>query len=164
MTASFDLPYANPFGFLEPTVGGGIGGELLIDTVPSFTDVTTGCVARIKITGAPAANGCLVTNQVLGGYAGTLAVNATGDHVYAAVSGGSLKEIAYPGGGVTPLVPPAGDAYTNVASCSTGDVVATMTTSGGTGGFQVFRNGAPLYAQPASFGISPQNASALACD
>jgi hypothetical protein len=35
-----------------------LGGDLLIPTVPSFGDFSAGC-----------ANGCIVTNQALGGYA-----------------------------------------------------------------------------------------------
>src|SRR5205823_5612381 len=100
VSSSFDLPAANPIGFFEPTVGGGAGGDLLIETVPNFADLTMGCVARVKTTGAPAANGCLVGNGALAGYLTGMTIDATGATVYATNSAGSLLTIGFPGGGV----------------------------------------------------------------
>lgn len=66
---TFPLANENPFGLLEQLPAGVLGGDLVIPTVPSFTDFSTGCVERIRTGAAPQANGCVVTNQQLGGYA-----------------------------------------------------------------------------------------------
>jgi len=63
VSTSFDLPSMNPAGWLEKD-----GGDLLIPLVPSFTDYSTGCVARVTTGTTPSAS-CDVSNQTLGGFA-----------------------------------------------------------------------------------------------
>lgn len=71
---TFALANANPLGVLEQLPAGVLGGDLVIPTVPSFTDSSTGCIERIQAGAAPKANGCVVSNQALGGYAKRLDV------------------------------------------------------------------------------------------
>ena len=124
-----------------------------------------GCIARVKTTGAPAANGCLVGNAMLGGYATGMTIDATGGTVYATSSTGSLLTIGYPSGGVGTVAPPTGFLFTAIAGCSTGDFALTLVPkAAGTGGFQLFHAGALAYPSPKSIGIAPQNADALACN
>ena len=160
VSSSFDLPAADPIGFLEPA-----GTELVIETVPNFSDLTMGCIARVKTAGTPSANGCLVGNATLGGYASAMAIDATGTTLYATSSTGALLSIGYPGGGVTTMQPPTGFLFIAVAACSTGDLALTMVPkSTGDGGFQLLHAGALVYPAPKSMGIAPQNANALACN
>lgn len=72
--ASFPLLNTNPFGHFERLPDGVLGGGLVIPTVPSFTDFSTGCVERVEIGATPAAGGCVVSNQQLGGFAARLDV------------------------------------------------------------------------------------------
>ncbi|HTJ42001.1 MAG TPA: hypothetical protein VL463_07875 [Kofleriaceae bacterium] len=67
MTSSFELPSANPVGYLLQVPG--LDGDLVMALAPDFQDFSTGCLARIKTTGTPAANGCAVTNAAIGGIA-----------------------------------------------------------------------------------------------
>ena len=167
VTTSFDLPFANPIGFLAPTVGSGAGGELLIETVPTFSDLTMGCIARIKTTGTPAANGCLVGNAMLGGYVTGMTIDATGNTVDATNSAGTLLLIGYPGGSVATFAPPTNFLFVDVAGCSTGDLALTLvpkTTGIGDGGFQLLHAGVLAYPGAKSIGIGPENADALACN
>ncbi len=66
---TFPLANANPLGAFEQLPAGVLGGDLVIPTVPSFTDFSTGCVERVQTGAAPKANGCVVANQALGGNA-----------------------------------------------------------------------------------------------
>lgn len=66
---TFPLAHANPFGAFERLPAGVLGGDLVIPTVPSFTDFSTGCVERVQTGAAPRANGCVVGNAELEGYA-----------------------------------------------------------------------------------------------
>ncbi len=159
LSSSFDLPAADPVGFLQPA-----GTELLIETVPPSAP-STGCIARVTTTGTPSANGCLAGNSALGGYATTMTIDTTGTTLYATNSAGALLEIAYPLGGVTTTQPPTGLLFSAVAGCSTGDLALTLVPkSTGLGGFQLLHAGALVYPSPESMGIAPQNADALACN
>jgi len=75
---TFALANANPFGVFEQLPDGVLGGDLVIPTVPSFSDFSTGCVERIATGAAPGANGCVVANQKLGGYAARIAFQRQG--------------------------------------------------------------------------------------
>jgi hypothetical protein len=66
---TFPLANENPFGVFEQLPAGVLGGDLVIPTVPSFGDFSTGCVERVQTGAAPKPNGCVVTNQELDGYA-----------------------------------------------------------------------------------------------
>jgi DNA-binding beta-propeller fold protein YncE len=72
--ASFPLVHTNPFGHFERLPDGVLGGGLVIPTVPSFTDFSTGCVERVETGASPKAGGCVVSNQQLGGFAARLDV------------------------------------------------------------------------------------------
>jgi hypothetical protein len=72
---TFPLAGANPVGALEQLPAGVLGGDLVIPTAENIIgDPTIGCVERIQTGAAPRSNGCLVTNQALGGYAARLDV------------------------------------------------------------------------------------------
>jgi hypothetical protein len=86
VTTSFDLPARNPIG-LFARGGAALGGDLLLGTAPSFTDYTSGCVVRVTTGATPAANGCLVSNQDLGGLANHIAVDPDDGTPWVAVTG-----------------------------------------------------------------------------
>lgn len=69
LITSFDMETRNPLGFLRPTPeDSALAGDLLVNTV-DFADPTSGCIERID-TGDTPGSRCLVSNDVLGGYAG----------------------------------------------------------------------------------------------
>lgn len=76
MIDHFELPAKDPIGYLVPVPG--LGGDLVIGLAPSFQDTSTGCLARVKTAGTPAANGCAVTNAALGGVANHYEVSPDG--------------------------------------------------------------------------------------
>jgi len=78
--ATFPLAGANPIGVLERLPDGVLGGDLAIPTAPDLItgDATTGCVERIRTGAAPGANGCIVENRALGGFAARIDVQRAG--------------------------------------------------------------------------------------
>jgi hypothetical protein len=65
----FELANANPFGVFEQAPDGLLGGDLVIPTVPVFGDTSSGCIERVQTGATPKANGCVVTNMQIEGYA-----------------------------------------------------------------------------------------------
>ena len=65
---TIELSNSNPFGWMATSSD----GDILISTVPSFLDLTMGCVERIETAGGVAYAGCEVENSTLGGYANKL--------------------------------------------------------------------------------------------
>lgn len=63
VAGSIDLPSMNPTGWFSTDAG-----DLLIPLVPSYTDYSTGCLARITTGSTPTAT-CAVTNQTMAGFA-----------------------------------------------------------------------------------------------
>lgn len=62
----------NPLGNLEKLPAGVVNGDLIIPTIPTFGDFTTGCVERIRTGANPGTNACLVTNSTVDGYVGRI--------------------------------------------------------------------------------------------
>ena len=88
LTTTVDLVNANPFGRLVATPStGALAGDLLVNTTPSFADLTAGCLERVSTGAAPASGGCLIQGTEMGGYAGSYAYGAD-DTVWVAVTAG----------------------------------------------------------------------------
>jgi len=83
VVTTVDMQNQNPFGFMQSMIGSG-GSDLVVATVPSFGDLTMGCVERISTTATPSSE-CLVTNSDLGGYASSIAA-VDADHLLIAVT------------------------------------------------------------------------------
>lgn len=64
-----ELSTANPYGHIEraPT-SSPLGGDILVATIPSWADLTQGCLERISTGATPSSGGCLLDNETLGGY------------------------------------------------------------------------------------------------
>jgi hypothetical protein len=85
----FELLHVRPIGPLVATAAAGpLGGDLLVTTVPSFADLTEGCLERVSTGATPASNGCLVENAALDGYASGYAYDAAADRLWIATTRG----------------------------------------------------------------------------
>lgn len=175
LTDSFELMYAGPFGWLQPTpADSAAGGDLILSTVPSFTDYTTGCLERIDISGAPAANGCLVTNQEAGGYISQYAWGED-DTLYLATTDcdgdcfGSANVSAltsYDAGTETLAagpITPAEQTVTDFARCPTGHLVVADSTFGAAGIRVYDEAGTELTTEALDVGIPPVFQHGLVC-
>jgi hypothetical protein len=157
---SFSLPAANPFGFFMRSPAASVyGGDLLIGTTPSFSDFSTGCVARVSVGATPAANGCALTNMALGGYPNRLEFNVEG----------TLLWIVANTGGATPTgklmgadlvsgelwdapVSEASQLVVDVAACPDG-LAVVMDRADGTGGARVYKDGTEVTSAALPIGL-----------
>lgn len=161
----FDLGIQNPNGQVQRTPEDSVfGGDLLIPAVPSYTDFSTGCLARVKVGADAAANGCVVSNQALGGYPKRVAVSADGATLWVNVAGYATPPFADPFGRIvavdlatgqlgTPITP-AERIIGDLAACPGGWVVAADVTAGASG-VRVYLDGTELTTAPLDIGTAP---------
>jgi hypothetical protein len=161
----FDLGIQNPNGQVQRTPEDSVfGGDLLIPAVPSYSDFSQGCLARVRVGADAAANGCVVTNQALGGYPKRVAVSADGATLWVNVAGYATPPFADPFGRIvavdlatgqlrTPITP-AGRIIGDLAACPGGWVVAADVTFGASG-VRVYLDGAELTTAPLDIGTAP---------
>jgi hypothetical protein len=175
LTGSFELMYAGPIGWIEPTsADSAAGGDLLLSTVPSFTDYSVGCLERIDVSGAPAAAGCLVSNQQVGGYISQYAWGED-DTLYLATTDcdgdcfGSANVSAlttYDAGTETLAaspITPAEQTVTDFARCPTGHLVVADGTFGAAGVRVYDDAGTELTTEALDVGIPPTFQHGIVC-
>ncbi|MEZ4403650.1 MAG: hypothetical protein R3B06_26740 [Kofleriaceae bacterium] len=169
VATTFELPAPNPIGvFARAPLGTDLAGDLLIGTAPSFSDFSTGCVTRVAVGATPHANGCLISNQELGGLANHVDVAPDDSVIWTAVTGytpdfssqfGRLRGLDPADG--TPWPPTSTPAMQidDVAACPGGYVIAADGTMGASG-VRIWKDGveqttAPLdIGRPTGFGAN----------
>lgn len=154
----FALTNANPIGPFVAVPD--LGGDLIIDTVPDYADVSQGCIERIT-TGTPAASGCLVDHSDLGGIATGLAPGA--GSLWIAVTEGWDDQDYQPLGKVQSFdlgsmtlagapMTSAGERAFDVARCPTGH----LAVADAAGGIRVYDpQGVELTTEPLDIGLPP---------
>ncbi len=158
VVTDFALTNANPAG---PFVAAPeLGGDLLIDTVPNFADLTEGCVERITVE-TPAAAGCLIDHGDLGGIATGMAVGdgsmwiavtvGWDDQDYQPLGHVQLFDVASMTLGSAPMTPDDERAF-DVARCPTGH----LAVADAAGGIRVYDpQGTELTGAPLDIGLPP---------
>lgn len=168
---SFDLANENPFGvFQRAPETGVLAGDLVIATVPSFTDYSTGCLERVTTGATPALNGCVVDNQAMNGYANRYEFD--GDTLWLAISAfdesfnsfGTLaaKDLTASTPGVAAKSPNT-QIISDLALCSDGHVIAADTTFGAAG-IRVYTASGERTSTPLDIGMPPNYGNNLACN
>jgi YVTN family beta-propeller protein len=171
VVATAAMTHPNPVGFFERAPAGSTYGEdLLIPTVPSFTDYASGCIERVSTGGATSVS-CGLTNQEMAGYATRLSVAPDESMLYVAVGTwdanfttptGKLKGFDLDTGSLwTAPVSSASQLIIDVAACPGGDIVA-MDQTFNKAGLRVWRNGVERTTEAMSIGMPPTT-NALAC-
>ncbi|MEZ4367459.1 MAG: hypothetical protein R2939_14465 [Kofleriaceae bacterium] len=166
LTTSAPLPAANPVGWLRAVPGVGVVAGL----VPSYSDFSEGCLAAIATTPSLAVS-CLVTNEVLGGYAN--AYDVAGDSLWIAVAGfdaafngfGALRRYDLTTDALDATAySPAGQVIIDLAVCPGGEVAVTDAPAGGTSGVRLYdAGGDELTSAALSIGLPPGFGNNLAC-
>lgn len=171
LKTSFAMANANPFGVFEQLPDAALGGDLVIPTVPSFTDFGTGCVERIQTGAAPRSNGCVVTNAALGGYVGRIAferragspvqwmvVNKFDTEPRGNLQGFDLgAQLLLPG-----PVSPTTQVVVDVAICPNRLIIVADRTMAANG-LRVYEGTLEVTAEPLPIGLQPGSAHGLAC-
>lgn len=170
--ATFDLPAANPQGLIVDSAPASTwGGDLLVPTVPSFTDIRSGCLARVRTTGTPGANGCAVSNLELGGYVSRAAMSADGGRLWVAatvfsqdfsVQTGRLLSYDPARAELDAPVSPATQLILDVATCPDGRVVASDATRDASG-VRIFHDGVEQTSEPLDIGRAVSPGNGLTC-
>ncbi len=160
------LPFANPQSFFTRASQGSLfAGDLLIPTVPSFTDYSTGCIARVSATAAS----CAIKNSDLGGFA--TRVDAAGDTLWLAIGTydmnfmnqtGTLRPYDSKQGVIGTKFSSANEIIVDLAACPDESIVATDQAPS-TGGIRVYRRGGEQTTSALAIGLPPAFGDALVC-
>jgi hypothetical protein len=166
-----ELQNRNPFGVFE-RMPESLGGHLVIPTVPSFGDFSTGCVEKITPGITPVAAGCVVTNQAVDGFAASIRFQRLGalDIQWMVVSKfdtearGALKGFDLTNGTLwEDSISPPTQLIVDVAVCPDGSVIVADQT--------MAANGLRVYADtllerttaPLAIGLKPTANHGLVC-
>lgn len=168
---TFALAHANPFGVFERLPDGVLGGDLVIPTVPSFFDFSTGCVERVQTGAAPKANGCVVTNSELGGYVARIAFQHGGPSSiqwmvvskFDTEARGNLQgyDLSTSDLWPAPFTPPT-QLVVDAAICPN-DLVVVADQTMAANGLRVYDGPIEKTAGALPFGLKPNSAHGLAC-
>jgi len=169
------LPFANPQNFIvRAPVGSVLGGDLLVQLVPSFTSYSTGCVARVSTGASPTATCATgLTNMDLGGFQTHLDVAADGSMLWIAVGTldgsfmnptGQLRGFDLTSGtlAAASLSPPA-QLITDLAACPDGSVVAVDRTMNASGLRVYAADGTERTTAALGFGLPPSFGNNVVC-
>ena len=168
---TFAMANANPFGVFEQLPDGVLGGDLVIPTVPSFADLSLGCVERIATGAAPRPNGCVVTNTELGGFAARIAFQRQGAtpiqwmvvSKFDTEARGNLQgyDLATSDLWSTPISPPT-QLLVDAAICPNDRIVVADQTMGANG-LRVYEGTTERTTAPLPIGLRPSSAHGLVC-
>jgi len=163
------LSTANPFGVFE-RMPESVGGDLVIPTVPSFFDVSTGCVEAITPGATPEAKGCLVPNTDIGGFVSRIMYQNIGtDMMWMVVSSFDTE----PHGNLqgydlqtqclwsAPITPDTQVLVDAVVCPDQQLVIADQTMAAN--GLRVYSGFAEITTAPLAIGLKPASAHGLAC-
>jgi hypothetical protein len=165
LVADFDLGIQNPNGQVQRTPEDSVfGGDLLVPAVPDYIDYSQGCLARVSVGAGAAANGCVVTNQALGGYPKRVAVSEDGATLWVNVAGYGNPDFTAPFGRIVGVdlatgqvgspITPAAQLIGDLATCPGGWLVAADVTPTASG-VRVYLGGAEVTTAPLDIGTAP---------
>ena len=174
VTTTITLPTPNPYNFIVQSPESSVfGGDLLIPLLPSFTDYSTGCIARISTGAAPAATCATgLTNAEVGGTVVHMDVAHDGSMLWMAVGTlqpdfsnptGSLKGFDLESGSLWDApVSPSTQMIQYLAACPDGSVVVADGTFGESG-LRVYKETAEVTSAPIAIGLPPTFGNAVVC-
>jgi hypothetical protein len=165
LVTDFDLGIQNPNGQVQRTPADSVfGGDLLVPAVPDYIDYSRGCLARVSVGADAAANGCVVTNQALGGYPKRVAVSDDGATLWVNVAGYGNPDFSAPFGRIVAVdlatgqlaapITPATQLIGDLAACPGGWVVAADVTPMASG-VRVYQGGTELTTALLDIGTAP---------
>ncbi len=163
---TFELVNSNPFGVFErmPLAA---GGDLVIPTVPDFSDFSTGCLERINLDGTPTAS-CAISNQDIDGLAGRIDFDA--NEMYFAVARfgingaeGEVQGLDLDTGEHLAAVTPASQVVVDFSICPGRQMVVADATMAANGLRIYGEDGAEVTSAPLAIGLKPGSAHGISC-
>jgi hypothetical protein len=169
--STFEMENKNPLGAFEQRPD---TGELVIATVPDFTDFSTGCVERIDTRAStPTSLGCGVTNLELGGYASRIAFQSIDGAVIQWMVAASLDENFSPQGNLQgidltndTLIGPVSagtQVLVDVAVCRDQSTIIVADASLATNGLRAYSNEIEVTTEALAIGLKPGSFHGIDC-
>lgn len=174
VTATVTLPAPNPYNFIVQSPEASVfGGDLLIPLLPSFTDYSTGCIARVSTGSAPTASCATgLDNADVAGTVIHMDVAHDGSMLWMAVGTlqpdfsnptGSLKGFDLTTGTLWDnAVSPSTQMVQDLAACPDGSVVVADGTFDSSG-LRVYKGTAEVTSAPLAIGLPPTFGNAVVC-
>ncbi len=174
LATTVTLPTPNPYNFIVQSPAGSVfAGDLLVPMLPSFTNYSTGCIARVSTGASPTATCAAgLANSDIGGTVIHMDVAPEGSMLWMAVGTldssfmnptGSLKGFDLATGELwDAAVSPSTQMVQDVAACKDGSVVVADGTFGASG-LRVYREAAEVTAAPLAIGLPPTFGNAVVC-
>ncbi len=166
---TFELQNPNPFGVFE-RMPLSAGGDLVIPTVPDFSDFSTGCVERITVAGTPASS-CVITNQELGGLVARVDFETAGSSVIqwmvvasfgAAGAVGNVQGLDLDTDEHLAAVTPESQVIVDLAVCP-GNTLVVADATMAANGLRVYGADAEVTTAPLAAGLKPGSPHGLSC-
>lgn len=171
VSTTVELPAKNPYNFMVKAPSNAFNGDVLIPTLPSFTNYSTGCIVRLSTGSSPTASCAAgLSNAQVGGTVIHMDVAADGKKLWMAVGTldanfenptGTLKSFDIAAATVA-TVSPSTQMIQDVAACTDGSVVAvdgTFTASG----LRVYSGATEVTTAPLAIGLPPTFGNAVIC-
>jgi hypothetical protein len=162
---TFDLDNLNPFGTFEQVPA---SSDLVIPTVPDFSDFSTGCVERINRDGSL---GCTINNQQLGGLVARIDFETTADSViqWMVVSSfgatgqiGNVQGLDLETDEHIPAITPADQVIVDLSMCP-GNTMVVADATLDANGLRVYDVDAEITTAPLAAGLKPGSPHGLSC-
>jgi hypothetical protein len=174
LATTVTLPANNPYNFIVQSPPGSVfAGDLLVPLLPSFTNYSMGCIARVS-TGASPTAACAagLANSDIAGTVIHMDVAPEGSMLWMAVGTldqnfmnptGSLKGLNLMTGTLlSASVSPSSQMIQDVAACPDGSVVVADGTFGASG-LRVYRESAEVTTAVQAIGLPPTFGNAVVC-
>jgi len=167
---TFELQNPNPFGVFErmPLAA---GGDLVIPTVPAFSDFSTGCVERINLEGTPTSS-CAITNLTIGGLATRINFETTADATVMwmvsasfGINGavGNVQGLDLDSDEHIPAITPATQVVVDFALCPGNEMVVADATMASNGLRVYGPDRTETTTAPLAVGLKPASSHGLSC-
>ena len=163
---SITLAHPNPFGlFARSPESSALGGDLVIATDP----LGAGCVERVTIGGD--ANGCVLDDTKLGGYAARIDFQTLLDGSFMMFmasassdgSHGALRGYDIAGDTLWDALSPDTEVIPDLVTCPNNTIVVADTHVSAANGLRVYANFTETTTAPLSIGLDPKSPWASVC-
>ncbi len=160
------LPSTNPQGFIVQSPASSMfGGDLLVPTTPSYTDYSTGCLARVSTGATPTAT-CAegLSNADMCGLIAHADIAPNGVMMWLAITTldssfmnptGTLRAFDLTEGTMWPATSPTTQLIVDTAVCPDNTTVVVLDRKKDTAGIRVYKDNTEVTTVPLAFGLPP---------
>lgn len=160
------LPSTNPQGFIVQSPASSMfQGDLLVPMTPSYTDYSTGCIARVSTGASPTAT-CAegLSNANMGGVLAHADIAPNGSMMWLAITTldssfmnptGTLRAFDLTEGTMWPATSPTTQLIVDTAVCPDNNTVIVLDRTKDAAGIRVYASNTEVTTMPLTFGLPP---------